>query len=1190
MRSFWRFMSNWWTVSILTTIILIVLLSIGLPLLVAAMQPLWVRLTTGGSVFVIWLIMVIWRVRKARIASRAIEQELIGPSAEDEESERLSQRMKEALTTLKTDAGKKPDYLYSKPWFVIIGPPGGGKTTALLNSGLRFPSSRQANRGVGGTRDLDFWFADEAALVDTAGRYTTQDSDASVDQRGWTSFLSLLKKHRPLQPINGIIIAISVEELIQSDCAMIDAHSATVRRRLAEIRRTLEVAAPVYVLLTKSDLLAGFTEYYDDLDVEGRRSVLGSTLPFDDFTGGIDQVTRAFDEMNQAIADRQAKRLLEETDQRRRSLILGFPSQVSGLRSRLIRFLDGAIISAPADQTGVLRGFYFTSGLQEGAPLDRILAGVSSAYQTNDPYSAGGGSGRAYFLNRLLTDVMFKEAGLVAMDPAARRKQKLRLTAAYSGIGAAVLLTLLAWGISFSRNWSYQSDVAERVAKIEVMKRDLSIDMKQVREDDADLRDALPLLNALRNMPHGYAAQRSDGTPYLMRFGLFQGGLAAQSELSYREALRRIMLPRLMLRLEKYMAATEDPLTLYDPLKVYLMLGSKGPMDKKKVEAWIASDWAEVVYPGADSNADRAALSAHLATLLEDENIASSWKNRSAPIDVALVARARAAVQTMSLAERAYAVMRQNATTAGTPWRISNVLSQGDALAFANPKDLMTVEVPYFFTRAGFEKNYTVALATVQSDLQKDRWVFDEPSNNSSITSEMSNIRSYVPGFYAKDYIAAWKNVIDKMQPAAYFSDTTAFGAFTKSPSPLKRVLIEVRKNTTFTGGLNSALATAAKNRINRNSNARYLDEFNNNRATGLNAGDEISLYFKQINEYVGDGKNKAPIDDLIAAMKDAGQSVIAAKSVGGGGGSEVTQAQMAVAMASVTALSVAAPDLLGQFVTQARSGGSTARIGAAQGAISDAYAQSVLPACKEVAEERYPFFKTAATDAGLADVQRVFGLGGVIDSFSEQRLLTLVDRSGPVWRWNSQDPLTAALDVASPEEFAKAKKIRDMLAAGIPLKISLLSMGSEVGEVEISSGGTTYRFTQFSDVPRPLIWSGAGGLPEAHVTLFKEPTGNPAAEALPAATAPAAKGVAVKPAKRAPADEADKLRSFEAEGPWALFRLFEKAQMENAGEQTIILKFGEGARSAEFKVQLPTTQNPFSRGGFWSFRCPAAL
>ncbi|HEX8554226.1 MAG TPA: type VI secretion protein IcmF/TssM N-terminal domain-containing protein, partial [Sphingomonas sp.] len=330
-----KFFASWWTLSILSAVVLAAILAWGLPYFVGFLRPTWVRVTCIALVAGVWGLLAFLRIRKARRAADAIAAELAGPNAGDEESRALAARMAEAMGALRSAAGRKRDYLYTKPWYVIIGPPGAGKTTALVNSGLRFPFSEQALAGVGGTRNLDFWFADEAAMVDTAGRYTTQDSDQAVDSRGWTSFLSLLKKHRPLQPINGVIVAIGVDELIRADCARIDDHARAVRRRLVELRRTLEVAAPVYVLLTKADLLAGFTEYYDDLDVEGRRAVLGSTLPFGGGKPSTDALARAFDEMAQAVADRQAKRVFEEVDGGRRSMLLGFPSQLQSLRSRL---------------------------------------------------------------------------------------------------------------------------------------------------------------------------------------------------------------------------------------------------------------------------------------------------------------------------------------------------------------------------------------------------------------------------------------------------------------------------------------------------------------------------------------------------------------------------------------------------------------------------------------------------------------------------------------------------------------------------------------------------------------------------------------------------------------------------------------------------------------------------------------
>ena len=71
-----------------------------------------------------------------------------------------------------------------------------------------------AVQGVGGTRYCDWWFTDEAVLIDTAGRYTTQDSDAKADRRSWLAFLDMLSQNRPRQPINGVIVAISIADVL----------------------------------------------------------------------------------------------------------------------------------------------------------------------------------------------------------------------------------------------------------------------------------------------------------------------------------------------------------------------------------------------------------------------------------------------------------------------------------------------------------------------------------------------------------------------------------------------------------------------------------------------------------------------------------------------------------------------------------------------------------------------------------------------------------------------------------------------------------------------------------------------------------------------------------------------------------------------------------------------------------------
>ena len=1152
-----KFLANWWFLTGLAVLCLVLVLCLGLPLFVGALRPWWVRLLLFVLVAGTWGLLAFLRVRKARKAAAAIEAELATPSAADEESRAVAARMAESLATLRTGSGNKRDYLYNRPWYVIIGPPGAGKTTALVNSGLRFPLSEQSFKGVGGTRNLDFWFADEAVMVDTAGRYTTQDSDAAADTQGWKSFLSSLKRHRPLSPINGVIVAIGVDELLSADRAGLDRHAALIRRRLTELKATLEVSAPVYLFLTKADLIAGFSEFYDDLDVEGRRAVLGSTLPIEGGKPKLDDVVSAFDTMVTAQQSRQVRRLYEEVDQSRRSLILGFPSQLGALRNRLARLVDGAFIAG--DQpAGTLRGFYFTSGVQQGTPLDRILAGVADSYQTTT--AQRGATGRAYFLNRALTEVMFPEAGLVVADPAARRRQATRTSAGIAAVAAAAVVVLLLWGVSFFQNRAFLSHLGESSAQAATLTRETGIDLVQVRDSDPDLEQSLGVLNALRNLPQGYADQEAGEPGLFKRFGLFQSSHADAAAEAYRDGLRRIMLPRLLLRLEQYMAGNGgDPMSVYQPLKVYLMLGGQHQIDPKTVSTWIEQDWANEQLPGADRAQVRKELAGHLAALLADPDIAADWPNRQAPLDGTVIANARASLQTLSLADRAYAVLRQKALSGeGQPWRASAALASGDAQAFANGPEVLGLTVPYFYTRAGYEKAYLVGLATVAQDLKNDIWVLGEGAETTGVQAQIEQIRPGVAAAYARDYVAAWDKVAAAPKPAAYFNDPAALGAFSKSPSPLKVLLLELRKNTTFAGGA-AAAQKALGDKIASSQFGKVAEAVGDMQTGNVDAATEISNHFKPLQDYVGDGKAPAPIDDFVNAVKQAGAAVNSAKLAGGGMGADAVQSQVAMAMGSVAASAGGAPQQLQGFVSAATTGGVASANQAASGALGDAYSKSVLPACQMATQDKYPFVGSSTTDASIVDVQHVFGFNGTFDTFLTQRIVPLLDTSGPVWRWQNGNPQVASLNPSSPDEFVKAQQIRDLLAGGVDVKIQPKAFGAGVDAVDFVAGNTRYHFERADagGADRPVSWSAQGNLPQASVTLLSG---------------------------------GQKVADTTVEGPWALFRLMDAAQKQNAGPQALLATFGSGAQTAVFKITLPTDRNPFGRGGLWSFRCPVTL
>ena len=301
--------------------------------------------------------------------------------------------MKDALATLKTASGNKSGYLYDLPWYVIIGPPGAGKTTALVNSGLKFPLARGATpaaiAGVGGTRYCDWWFTEEAVLIDTAGRYTTQDSDAKSDKESWLSFLDLLKKSRPRQPINGVLVAISIEDILTMSRQELAAHAEAIRMRLLELHQRLKVSFPVYALFTKADLVAGFNEYFSYLNETGRRQVWGATFQTADKNKNlIGDIPNEFDQLLERLSEETLDRLQDEPTPQHRVQLFGFAAQMARLKPQIHDFLNQIFEPTRYHVNASLRGFYFTSGTQQGTPIDQLIGSLARTFGAEEVSAA----------------------------------------------------------------------------------------------------------------------------------------------------------------------------------------------------------------------------------------------------------------------------------------------------------------------------------------------------------------------------------------------------------------------------------------------------------------------------------------------------------------------------------------------------------------------------------------------------------------------------------------------------------------------------------------------------------------------------------------------------------------------------------------------------------------------------------
>ncbi|AMB87727.1 hypothetical protein AWM79_21520 [Pseudomonas agarici] len=481
--------------------------------------------------------------------------------ADREEVSLLRERLLQSIERLN---GNKPrgtppkDALYALPWYLVIGQPAAGKSTMLYQSGLNFPyAEREGARvaGLGGTRHCDWFFSAEAVLLDTAGRYMNDQEEAGK----WRAFLQLLRQHRQRRPLNGLIVAVSIHDILQASREDQERIAKRLRERIQETHALLEVRLPVYLVFTKCDLVPGFAPFYSQLDDVARGEVMGKTFShkgFDQADWG-QRFGVAMDELItywQAVANRQL--VLQDIQvTRQNSSVYRFPLELAALKPRLQLFVDALLRANPYQNAELLRGFYFTSALDADRPeMGGHARQVTERFSLESDQEPAGGHAQphALFINSLFRKVIIPDQHLVALYTTNDRERR-RKAALIGAFGALAMLLCGVWGWSY---WNNKNTI-----------QTLSAELAQSSTDDRASTGQYTAWHTLESMrswtAHYYRQHREDGVPLRMRMGLYQG-----------HAIEPLLRSQYFSRLETVMLKpTADNLTrslyLLTTIKVY---------------------------------------------------------------------------------------------------------------------------------------------------------------------------------------------------------------------------------------------------------------------------------------------------------------------------------------------------------------------------------------------------------------------------------------------------------------------------------------------------------------------------------------------------------------------------------------------------------------------------------------------
>lgn len=400
-----------------------------------------------------------WRSKRqeARLAERAVaeeQRERAGDAVVDRHKlEELREKWRAGLRTLRDSRLQRrgEDPLYALPWYLVLGKGQSGKTAAIR--GVHPSSSVAAEssipQGIAGTRNCDWWFFDEVVLLDTAGRYAFPAEEA--DEGEWRELLSLLKRDRWREPLNGVIVAVAADALASQPEEELREKAGQLRRRMDEVGRYLGANVPVYFLVTKSDRIAGFTEFFGRLP----ESVLGQVMGC--VNGDVQDRSRAtafyeqgFRSITQRLDGLRLTLMEEEDGPDALRPLFFFPEELRGLEGPLRTFVDTFFRQNPYRETPFFRGFFFASGRQEGSPSYRLAQALGFDDWAWSPES--GKTARAFFLRDFFSVILPQDRPLAHRT--ARWYERYRL-AQMAGLVATVALSLLLsllLTLSFIRN------------------------------------------------------------------------------------------------------------------------------------------------------------------------------------------------------------------------------------------------------------------------------------------------------------------------------------------------------------------------------------------------------------------------------------------------------------------------------------------------------------------------------------------------------------------------------------------------------------------------------------------------------------------------------------------------------------------------------------------------------------------
>ena len=1175
-RTLWKALTTPWVIALALTVLLCLCIWFFGPYLAIADHKI---LESVVSRLTATLVLVfLWGLSVAVFYSRRKKKELADPekaaAAEQAEQARLSTReerdrirdtLKNAIRIVTHSnfyGGNRSRY--ALPWFLVIGPENCGKTSFLLNSGLQFPLNEQADRHLyqlKATTRCETLFANQAVFIDTPGNYT-DGRRGTLHNSLWKLLLKCLFCVRPARPANGVIICVSIRDLMDADAARREHLARTVRERLSETLQALRTHVPVFLVFTKCDVIPGFAQFFAQLPRVEREQMFGCPAR-NELSMDVSTLRGETAEMLQTLNAQIISKIHQERDLTARGDIFRFPQELAALSANIGDFIVEAFGPSRYHRPVLFRGFFFTSALSSQDVLKSAARGGELAFQTGFQPSQGDYA-KGFFILRLLQDCVIPEARLAGADKEHQWAPRLRRHGLQVAAAALFLFVATFLGISFINNYANISSLSGIQANFAKQREAVP------RPENA--KALLPELATLEKTLHVYDPEEDSRISYGL--GLYQGTTVDRAaHAAYLGELNDRLIPQArQTAARKIEESLADVGELKPALRAYLMLCEPKRLKRDFMTDWLGRQWSAQFMGDATTQ----------AALLHHMDYAMRNGIRPAPPDQALLDKARQALLKIPLAELAYQQMREEAEEAGQP-PFTFRASLGESMS---PFEGDTYPIPYLYTRKGYETYCVERCPAIIRGLTDDSWIFG-PNPLTLSALDMDRIYKDVRAMYFRDYTRYWTEAVQKLgvpDPRTLSAAAKTAERLTSGISPVTQVLREVRDNTnlilaeTEEGPVGDALAAQAQKQVARK--AGKVAGAQVGKAAAQSAADKLAAaqakaraeaqkdaravrqYFLPLVSLIDADGNAAPaLKAAHDAMADTG-AYLAKLHNSDDPAQRVFTALLEIADEkdeTLRELENAAgklPSPVRGWYESVPSGALRRMLFLAAGHINQAYTQRVVQAYERDLSPYYPFNSQTEQDVSLEAFSAFFRTGGTLDSFYAAYLRPFANANGTL---RSIMGRTLPLSSHALTQLTRANRIQTAFFSsgrelGINFTMEPYALDAAMRQVTFSVDGDKLSYWH------GLVQGGNFSWPGDHSRATLEMTD--------------LNGVS---------------RRHEARGNWAIFRILQTGTIKKQENNTCLIELRQNGNWAQFLIQFRNRLNPFDPS-VCSFILPASL